>query len=140
MNHRGAKMARKLFRSFFVLILVIGLVGIQAPQRAHAAGPWFVSTTGDDSNDCLSSTTPCATINGAIGKASAGDTINVATGTYTGTGTEVVLINKSITLLGGWDEAFTTQSGISTVDGQNVRNGMYANPASSTMNVSRFII
>jgi hypothetical protein len=117
-------MFHKLFRSFFVLILITGLMAIQAPQLAHAAGPWYVSTTGDDSNDCLSPRTPCATINGAIGKASAGDTINVAVGTYTGSGTEVVLIDRDITLYGGWDETFTTQSGMSTIDGQSARMGM----------------
>ncbi len=56
---------------------------------AYAAGPWHVAPGGSDSNSCLSASTPCATINGAIGKASGGDTIYVAIGTYTGTGDEV---------------------------------------------------
>src|SRR3990172_8490662 len=80
--------------------------------HARAAGPWYVAPGGSDGNSCLSAGSPCATINGAIGKASSGDTVYVATGTYTNTtGSEVVLIDKDITLSGGWDVAFITQSG-----------------------------
>ena len=71
-------------------------------KSARAAGPWYVAPGGDDVNDCLSTLTPCATINGTIGKASSGDTLYVATGTYTNsTGSEVVLIDKDTTLSGG---------------------------------------
>ena len=132
-------MSYKIFRFYFVLILVIGLLTVTAPQPAHAAGPWYVATTGNDNNDCLGPTTPCATINGAIGKASAGDTINVAIGTYTGSGTEVVLIDKDITLSGGWDPTFTTQSGTSSIDGQESRRGVTVN-SSLTAQMERFTL
>ena len=36
----------------------------------------------------------------------------------------VVLINKSITLLGGWDNAFSTQNATSVIDGQGARRGV----------------
>ncbi len=85
---------------------------------------WYVSTSGYDTNSCVSTASPCATINGAIGKAPAGDTILVSSGAYTGTGSEVVLINKSITLSGSWDSNFTTQSGVSVIDGQGLRRGI----------------
>ncbi|HUI90382.1 MAG TPA: choice-of-anchor Q domain-containing protein, partial [Anaerolineales bacterium] len=89
---------------------------------------WFVKTAGDggsDSNDCLSPASACATIDGAIAKASSGDTINVATGTYTnGTDPVVVNIAESLTVLGGWDTAFASQSGLSTIDGQSARGGV----------------
>ena len=81
-----------------------------AIQPIRAAGPWYVTPGGDDGNDCLSPGAPCATINGAIGKATSGDTIYVASGTYTGTGDGVVLLDKDATLSGGWDEAFTTRA------------------------------
>ncbi|MBI3241624.1 MAG: M4 family metallopeptidase [Chloroflexi bacterium] len=91
----------------------------------QAPATLYVATTGNDSNSCTTTGAPCATINGAIGKAAAsGDTIKVAVGTYTGTGTEVVLVNKSVTLSGGWDAAFATQSGMSTIDGQKVKQGI----------------
>jgi hypothetical protein len=118
-------MSHKIFRFYFVLILVIGLVSVTTPQPAYAAGPWYVATTGDDNNDCLSPATSCATINGAIGKASSGDTIYVAEGTYTGSSSEVILIDKNITLSGGWDSGFSTQSSFSTIDGQNARRGVF---------------
>jgi uncharacterized repeat protein (TIGR01451 family) len=97
-------------------------------QPAHAAGPWYVAPGGNDSNDCLSPgpAHACATINGALNKPGfvAGDTIRVATGAYTGTGSEVVLLDKNATLSGGWDATFTTQSGTSTIDGQGSRRGI----------------
>src|SRR5258708_18388379 len=56
---------------------------------------WYVTTTGNDSNSCSSTGSPCLTINGAIAKATDnnGDVIEVAVGTYTGSGT-VALIDK----------------------------------------------
>ena len=87
---------------------------------------WYVSPSGNDTNGCMTPATPCATINGALNKPGfvAGDTILVATGLYTGAGTEVVLFNKDAILSGGWNAAFTTQSGASTIDGQGARRGM----------------
>ncbi len=119
-------MPHKIFRLFLVLSLVFAFVVIQTPGPAHAAGPWYVTPTGDDNNDCLSPGAACATINGAIGKSSPGDTINISIGTYAGSGNEVVLIDRDITLLGGWDTNFTTQNGISKIDGQNARRGIAA--------------
>jgi hypothetical protein len=102
---------------------------ILATQPGRAAGPWYVTPGGDDGNDCLSPGAACATINGALGKPGfvISDTILVATGTYTGTGAEVVLLDKSATLSGGWDGTFTMQSGTSTVDGEASRRGITVN-------------
>ncbi len=87
---------------------------------------WYVSTDGDDSNDCLTSITECFSINGAMRKEgfSAGDTALVATGVYTGIGAEVVSLFQDVALSGGWDEGFTLQSGLSTIDGDGVRRGI----------------
>jgi len=102
-----------------------------------AVTTWYVATTGNNSNSCSTTGSPCQTINGVIGKATAGDTIKVAIGTYTGAGTEVVLINKGITLSGGWNTSFTTQSGMLTIDGQNAR---VAISAGSPLSLDRFIL
>jgi hypothetical protein len=134
-----SKMLHRIFRLFFILIFVFGLVALQAPLSARAAGSWYVATTGNDNNDCLSPNTPCATINGAIGKAFSGDTIYVATGTYIGIGDEVVSIYKDITLSGGWDATFGTQSGLSTIDGQASRRGIAVN-SNITATIERFAV
>jgi hypothetical protein len=104
-----------------------------------APATWYVTTTGNDSNSCTATGSPCLTINGAIGKAASGDMIKVATGTYTNSGTEVVLINKSITLSGGWNASFTTQSGMSTIDGQQARRGLMVNSGVTAI-IERFVV
>jgi hypothetical protein len=87
---------------------------------------WYVAPSGNDGNACLSPANACATINGTLSKVgfTAGDTVFVGAGTYTGTGNEVVLLDKNATLRGGWDGAFTTQAGASTIDGDGVRRGI----------------
>ena len=86
------------FRLFAAVTLLAALFGLQGPASvAHAAGPWFVATTGNDTtNNCLTVGTPCLTIAHAISKASAGDTINIAPGTYN----EHLTVDKSLTFVG----------------------------------------
>src|SRR5215213_8079996 len=91
---------------------------------AATGATWCVTTAGSDANLCSSTASPCKTINGAFGKAVAGDTIKVATGTYTGNGGYVVYLNKSIRLAGGWDINFTTQNSYSVIDGSHIRTGL----------------
>ncbi|MFT3894167.1 MAG: choice-of-anchor Q domain-containing protein [Anaerolineales bacterium] len=79
----------------------------------------FVKQGGvDGSNTCTSPTSPCGSINQAIDKASRSETIFVAAGTYT----DPVHITKDISLLGGWNSSFSTQNGISVVDGQHIND------------------
>jgi hypothetical protein len=88
-------------------------------------GPWYVSTAGSDANVCNTKLQPCRTINGAIGKAFDGDVVYVAVGTYSSaSGSEVVDVNKNLTISGGWDGGFTAQVGMSTLDGQKQRRGL----------------
>jgi uncharacterized repeat protein (TIGR01451 family) len=124
-----------------VLVLALGALAMimLATQLARAAGPWYVAPGGDDGNSCLSPGAACATIDGALGKADPGDTIYVATGTYTGTGSEVVLLDKNATLSGGWDASFITQSGTSTIDGQNSYRGITVNSGVTAI-VERFTV
>jgi hypothetical protein len=111
-----------------LLFLAILLLMTMSPS-AHAAGPWYVATDGNDSNDCLSpgSANACASITGALGKADPGDTIYVALGTYTGSSTEVLMVNKDVTLSGGWDPTFSSQSGMSILDGEDARRVIKVN-------------
>lgn len=84
----------------------------------------YVSTAGADASDCSSASNPCLTINYAIGLALAGDGILITEGVFTGSGVEVVLVNKSVSLSGGWNVDFTEQVGLTTIDGETVRRGM----------------
>lgn len=103
-------------------LLTLAVIG-STSQAVPTAGPWYVALGGSDSNTCTSPSAACASIDGAIPKAIYGDVIYVATGTYTGTGSEVVLLDSNVTLSGGWDGGFTTQSGTSTIDGEASRRG-----------------
>jgi hypothetical protein len=123
MKHHSRWFHTFLTISILFSSLAFSLASVQ-PVSAQS-GIWYVSTAGSDSNACNAPESPCLTINGAIAKAVDGDTVQVAVGMYTAaSGTEVVLINKSITLLGGWDETFTTQNGTSTIDGGGARRGL----------------
>jgi len=79
-----------------VLALAPGLLGLGGGQAQAAGTTWYVATTGDDSNDCLSPATPCLTIQAAIAKASSSDTVHLGPGTYS----ENVAIDRSLTLQG----------------------------------------
>lgn len=134
----------RLLRHFLFITVIPFLLLLSTSRVLDASGPWFVTSTGDDTNnDCLSTSTPCVSINGALAKPGFvdGDTIKVAIGTYYGTGSEVVLLNRSATLSGGWDATFTVQSGMSTIDGQGVRRGITVEgyPAKSVY-LDRFVV
>ncbi len=95
------------------------------PRTARAGGSWYVANGGNDADDCLSPTTPCESINAAIGKASPGDIIYVGAGTYTSPYSNVVYLDKSVILSGGWNPSYTVQVSFSTIDGQGSRRGIY---------------
>jgi hypothetical protein len=68
---------------YLLAFFVMGLLWMfNLSPVVQAGGPWYVSPTGNNSNNCLSVSTACKTIAAAIGKASNGDTIIVAGGTY----------------------------------------------------------
>ncbi|MGD8457423.1 MAG: M4 family metallopeptidase [Anaerolineales bacterium] len=95
------------------------------PPQSPALGlSFYVKPGGNDSLDCESPVNACETINGALGKATGGDTIYVTDDIYTGSGTEVVYIDKDITITGGWDSDFSSQTGMSVIDGENSHRGI----------------
>ena len=111
-----------------------------AGSRATASPPatWRVAPTGNDATcTAVPTPAPCATIQGAIGKAASGDTIAVAVGTYTGAADPVVDLTKNLTLSGGWDAAFGSQTGLSTIDGQDARRAVIAE-SGTTSTMTRF--
>jgi hypothetical protein len=84
------------FKKLGAIALAAALLTLGA--AAASAANWYVEPTGNDANTCTAPgpTNACMTITGAMAKASAGDTINVAIGLYN----EQVQITKTLTLLG----------------------------------------
>ena len=88
------------------IVLVAGALGatprmgVAAPrsQVVPAAKTVYVNPAGDDAHTCLEPATAlaCKTIKGALGKATAGDTVEVAAGTYV----ENVSVTKQLTIRG----------------------------------------
>jgi hypothetical protein len=78
------------------------------PGDTRPPGPAFVKP-GGTGGWCLQDD-PCGSIQYAIDECEPGngDTIYVAGGTYTGTGSAVITVTKSITLYGGWNGTTTT--------------------------------
>ena len=98
-------------------------------QTTYAAPDDLFAAPSGGGTDCTQAQ-PCA-LQTALSQASDSDTIYVAAGTYTGTGTAVISVTKSITLCGGWDGS---PSGmvvrdlgvyIAVLDGGNARRVAY---------------
>ena len=124
-------MNKKFWLSFLLIIgLTAGMLNqggraqtINSPgsSRLPVANTWYVSTHGNDANDCASPSTACAKINAAVQKAASGDGISVASGVYTNTVAEDnITIPFNLSISGGWDETFSSQEGISTIEGQRL--------------------
>ena len=75
------------------------------------ATDYYVSTSGDNANDCLSPSSACLTVQGAISKTSSGDTINIAAGTYTNANS-ITVSNQSLSFVGAG-------AGTTVLDGNN---------------------
>jgi len=130
---------------FGIAMLLALMVLAFRPTVVRAAGPWYVSPSGDDfTNDCLSPATACQTIGGAIGKASSGDTINIAAGTYTETNN---IVGKALTLVGAGigqtivdgggslSSIFTVYSNASAnISGMTLQNGSASSGAAIAVN------
>ncbi len=91
-----------------VAVLAIGVGFLAAAPSASAAGPWFVSPSGNNAASCLTALNACASIQGAYNKPGfvSGDTINVAAGTYLG---QTLFTTKNANVVG---------SGTVILDGQ----------------------
>jgi Right handed beta helix region len=82
------------------VLFAVAVAVLASVPGAIAASTWYVATTGSDANDCMTSSTPCQTIQEAINKASAGDTISVAAGTYPELAVGPLTVSKTLTLTG----------------------------------------
>jgi hypothetical protein len=112
---------RTVFRVGILLCLLTAMLGQQNP--AFAASPVFITPGG--SGTCAQAD-PCDLASG-LAAVDPDGSLYAAAGTYTGSGDQVVLLDKTIDFLGGWDGA---ASGTpfrdptvyeSILDGQHVR-------------------
>lgn len=136
------KVVRKYSKRWLICLICLSVAAVMlftVHQTANAGGPWYVSLAGNDSFDCLSSSTSCSSINGAISKAASGDTIFISAELFFGTAPEVVNIAKNVILSGGWESAFSTQTGYTTLDGENARRGVTIQSSVETT-IERFIV
>lgn len=102
----------------------------------------YVAPSGSDIGDCSFSASPCRTIQYAVNRASSGDTILVAQGTYTynpsgdtctflpPTGKSVVcIVDKTLSILGGYSTSnwltANPQVNLTVIDGQNTYRGVF---------------
>ena len=102
------------FGEFSISVTADGIPSsIEIPMRVHA---WFVSVTGNNANDCISETTPCASINAPLFKSDFWiyDYIFISEGEYSQGS-----FDRSVNISGGWNTDFTSQVGYSTIDGTN---------------------
>jgi hypothetical protein len=133
-------MHRLMKISVYALVLVLLAVSTSSsPTQVSAASVRYVIKGGYDGYDCLTPAKACGTIDGALYRAVAGDTIEVTAETYYGGGEQVVFINKDISLSGGWDQTFTNRTGRTTIDGQNTRQGIEIVQA-ARLDIEYFII
>lgn len=117
-------------------VIVSGIFGVLGMGRsvvyaAPAAATWYVNAaTGNDGNTCLSAVTACATIGEAVIKATDGDTIEIAAGTYNEHDIEIF---EELTLNGaGLENTFVDAGGngrlfhigiTTTLSGLTLQNG-----------------
>lgn len=89
-------------------------VGPRVALAQAGTGVIRVATSGTDVPTCGGESTPCRTVQYAVNQASSGDSVLVATGTYSdihlavfGTITQVVYVDRSLTIRGGYNSNFT---------------------------------
>jgi hypothetical protein len=85
-----------------LVVALLWLLHATSPAARADPGTLFVSTTG--AGTACTQSNPCS-LQAVLAQALDGDVIYVATGTYTGTGSNVIIIAPSITLYGGWNGA-----------------------------------
>lgn len=132
-----------IFSLVIVFTALLGTVDVR-PVRAKVWGVTtrYVAPSGSDVGDCSFAASPCRTIQYAVNRASSGDTILVAQGTYTynsstdnclflpPTGKSVVcIVDKTLSILGGYSTSNWTTANpkvnLTTIDGHDTYRGVF---------------
>jgi hypothetical protein len=136
------KLGKAIFNLALAGTFLLAAFGQVVPVRA--ASTWYLSAYGDDANDCATPATPCKTFSTVYAKTGAGDTIDVAQGTYTFSGGNpydvVAFVDQSLTISGGWNSLFTARIGRSTFDGQNYYGCFITQFGQSVIYMDRLIV
>lgn len=123
---RGKRRIRHAVGLVAVMVLILATGPFAQPAATAEGGPktLFVDDAGSDSRGCIDPTAPCRTINWAIGEASAGDTVRVATGQYR----EALTVNKSLTIQGPYAEVSPNKPGDALTPNPNRGAGAVITP------------
>ncbi|MBV8461695.1 MAG: DUF1565 domain-containing protein [Acidimicrobiales bacterium] len=128
-------MKKSLVTALGALLLLGGGLSLATSGTAGAKPSGeFVSTTGTDTGNCVSA--PCATVNYAISQATAGETINVAAGTYN----QTVNIDKPVTLRGAGASKTTIDGTGLDPSAQGYYGVVFVGDAGGAVTVSGFTI
>lgn len=137
-----------------VLFIGMGVSGFSKAQETQpktAGVTRYVAVNGSDNGNCASPSSPCRTIQYAVNQASSGDTILVASGTYTYepnsdkcsflvTRAVVCLVDKSLTIKGGYTPSNWQHqdplSNLTIIDGKNTYRGVAVIAYNSTSSLS----
>ncbi len=94
-----------------ILALLVSLLGCSLPA-ATSTTIFYVSTFGNDGNNCRSVRAACRTVQAAVEKAASGDTIRIGVGTYFEPANQI-LLDKDLVVRGeGRDVTFLTAAGV----------------------------
>ncbi len=108
------------------LMILFALSVVNPTRQVQALGVVFVTPGG--TGDC-SQASPC-NLSVGLSTVDSGGTLYAAAGTYTGSGNQVVWLNKTINLLGGWNDQpegtpfRDPDTYESIIDGENLRRGI----------------
>lgn len=94
-KHKGGEKMRKR-----ITLLTLALIAVLLSVSAVSAADIYVNTTGNDTTGNGTSENPFLTIEKGVSTAVAGDTVNIADGTYSGTGNNQITIYQPITIQG----------------------------------------
>lgn len=83
-----------------ITLITLALIAVLFSVSAVSAADIYVNTTGNDTTGNGTSENPFLTIGKGVNTAVAGDTVNIANGTYSGTGNNQITINQAITIQG----------------------------------------
>ena len=129
-RHGGWLLLLKLLVAVLIAMFILGLLAT-ARVQSNPGTLYVDSAGGNDTAACGTTTAPCKTVTYALqNRAVANDTIRIAQGTYS----ETIVIDKSITLMGGckaadWSRAIDTHETILDGSANGIQYGNWDSEA-----------